>query len=200
MRLRMSGQVTTSKTSWVPTRHVYCWPCTTFPDTVHVFVRSEGGDGKAEAQFGVSVSISGAIAIAGAPALPTGSAYACDLEIVNSSTGACRRAIPVVDNLIAMSDPTTSCCVGSEFSITATFTNASADSIQNPFFEVTELTSGNLLQNADGAPGGVGATLTPDVGDDALSPGESTTVTFVVRPAVRTPFRFLVRVRGEPGP
>ena len=160
-------------------------------------VKVAASDGRAGAGFGATVSISGATSVVGAP---VGSAYVCDLETLSSSTGACRRAIPVVDDRISMSNLTTACCAGSEFSITATFTNTGADSIQNPFFEVTELTSGNLLQNADGASGGVGATLTPGVGDDALSPGESTTVTFVIWLAVRTPFQFFVRVRGELGP
>jgi hypothetical protein len=180
-----------------------------------VFGRHQGGtnawgqvvklaavDGHQGAQFGASVSISGTMAVIGAPYAPfgtrLGSAYVCDLETLNRPSGSCRRALPVVNDRISMSDLTTSCCDDSSFVITATFTNTSAESILNPFFVVTELTGGNLLQNADGAPRGAGATLTPDVGDQALSPGESTTVTFVIGLTTRNEFRFLVSVRGEP--
>jgi hypothetical protein len=102
-----------------------------------------------------------------------------------------------VDELITMSESVTSCCVGSDFSITATFTNVSSTPISMPFFDVVELTGGNLLQNADEGPGGDGATLTPDIGDGVLAPGESVTVTFVIRLVTLEPFRFLVRIREE---
>jgi hypothetical protein len=68
------------------------------------------------------------------------------------------------------------------------FTNESADPIGRPVFEVFELSSGNLLLNADGGPCGAGATLTPDVGDDRLSSGEAMTVTFVIGLRQRSPF------------
>jgi hypothetical protein len=66
-----------------------------------------------------------------------------------------------------------------------------------PFFDVGELSGGNRLENADEGPGGEGATLTPDVVDGVLSPGESVTVTFVIRLMTFDRFRFFVRVRGE---
>ena len=65
---------------------------------------------------------------------------------------------------------------------------------------MTELTGGNVLVNADAGPGGPGATLSPDVGDGILSPGESTTVTFVVELATREAFSFYVSVRGDARP
>ena len=65
------------------------------------------------------------------------------------------------------------------FFITATFTNASTTAIRRPFFEVTELSGGNVLINASSGPGGVGATLTPDVGaDQQLTPAESMSAEF----------------------
>jgi hypothetical protein len=63
-----------------------------------------------------------------------------------------------------------------------------------------ELTGGNVLVNSDAGPGGVGATLSPDVGDGILSPGESTTVAFVIGLATREAFQFHVSMRGEVGP
>ena len=58
---------------------------------------------------------------------------------------------------------------------------------------------GNVLQNADGGPRGVGATLTPDVGDGILSPGESMTVTFVIGFSDELPSSFRER-SGRTGP
>jgi hypothetical protein len=86
------------------------------------------------------------------------------------------------------------------FTITATFTNASATPIGHPLFQVVELSEENQLLNADGGAGGVGATLTPDIGDGVLSPGESMTVDFVIGLQTTAPFRFFVDVRGVPNP
>jgi hypothetical protein len=185
-----------------------------FSGSAYVFRRDRGGpnvwgqlfkltasDGVGGDQFGRSVSNAGTTAIIGAPTFGggPGSAYICQLDEVNSTTGACRRAIPIVNELVTMSDLTTVCCAADEFRINATFTNTSAIPIQAPFFEVILLADGTVLQNADGGPGGVGATLTPDVGDGTFSPGESVTVTFVVRFQTR-PFWIHVNLRGEAAP
>jgi hypothetical protein len=84
------------------------------------------------------------------------------------------------------------------FTITATFMNTRETPLRVPFFEVTALSGGNLLLNADAGPGGVGATLTPDVGDRVLSPGETVMVGFVIGLQVRAPFTFVVELFGEP--
>ena len=160
-------------------------------------------DGASADAFGTGVFVSGTTAVVGAPTLGggPGSAYVCPLDTLSSVIGACRRAIPVVNDLVTMSDMTTSCCDDDTYVITATFTNSSTVPIQGPFFEVISLATGNvLLENADGGPGGVGATLTPDVGDGILSPGEPMTVTFVIRLLTRQTFWFHVDLRGEPGP
>ena len=96
-------------------------------------------------------------------------------------------------------DPVANAPAGT-FTITATFTNkSSSPHILNPFFKVAELSGGNLLLNADGGAGGVGATLTPDVGDDGvLSPAESFTVDFVIGLQTRNRFRFFVDLLGVP--
>ena len=112
---------------------------------------------------------------------------------------AVRPVLPQVNDLTSLVVDTTACCADSQFTISATFTNTSTSSIGVPFFDVVTLTGDNVLDNADHAPAGVGATLTPDVGDDAvLSPGESCTVRFVIRLATRNPFQFFVNVRGQP--
>ena len=107
---------------------------------------------------------------------------ACPRDPLNNVEGGCARtsaAYLVLDDLITLEDVATE-TRGDEFHITATFTNTSDTAIGNPFFEVTDLSGGNVLVNADAGPGGPGATLSPDVGDGILSPGESTTVTFVL--------------------
>jgi hypothetical protein len=65
---------------------------------------------------------------------------------------------------------------------------------------VTELTGGNVLLNGDAGRGRVGATLSPDVGDGILSPGESMTVTFRIRLRTHDPFQFFVTFHGDPVP
>lgn len=85
------------------------------------------------------------------------------------------------------------------FTITATFTNTSnaPTPIFSPYFKVVKLTGGNLLLNADGGAGGVGATLTPDVGDDGVfSPGESFTAVFEIGLQKKEEFTFLVDLLG----
>jgi hypothetical protein len=85
--------------------------------------------------------------------------------------------------------------------IRATFQNWSVAPIGAPFFQVAELTGGNLLLNADGGPAGVGGRLKADVGpDELLSPGESFTTEFVIGLQNGSRFRFLVDVWGQPPP
>ncbi len=128
-------------------------------------------------------------------------ADSCPRDPLNNITGGCQRAsgaYAVLDDLIALEDVVTE-TRGKKFYIVATFTNTSDTSIRNPFFDVTELTGSNELVNADAGAGGVGATLSPDIGDGILSAGESVTVTFIIRLATQDPFSFRVSVRGETG-
>ncbi|GJQ59106.1 MAG: hypothetical protein D8M57_04795 [Candidatus Scalindua sp. AMX11] len=81
--------------------------------------------------------------------------------------------------------------------ITATFTNTSSIPIDKPFLQVITLSGENVLLNADGGAGEVGATLTPDVGNDhILSPGESVTVVFVIGLQTVNSFKLFVDLRG----
>jgi hypothetical protein len=124
----------------------------------------------------------------------------CPRDPLDNVEGGCMRngaAYLVLDDLITLGDVTTE-AVGDELHVTATFTNTSDTAIGNPFFEVVELTGGNVLMNADAGPGGTGATLSPDVGDGILSPAEPTTVSFVIGLETREVFRFYVSVKGEP--
>jgi len=124
----------------------------------------------------------------------------CVRDPLNDVSRGCQRASaehPVLDDLIAQSDVTTE-TNGRRYVINATFTNTSTTAVSNPFFEVTELTGGNVLLNADGGRGGVGATLSPDVGDGLLSPSESMTVSFEIRLRLQKPFEFRVVLHGDP--
>ena len=126
----------------------------------------------------------------------------CLHDPLNNVASKCQRASaehPILDDLIAQGDVTSE-TRGERQIITATFTNTSATAVKNPFFEVTELSGSNVLANADEGRGGVGATLSPDVGDGVLSAGESMTVTFRIRLRSRDPFQFFVTFHGDPVP
>jgi hypothetical protein len=113
---------------------------------------------------------------------------------------------PIVNNLVALaSDVTTAFdptpvlnAPAGRFTVTATFTNRGETPLRFPFFGVSQLTGGNLLLNADGGPGGVGATLTPHVEGDVLAQGAEVTAQFVIGLQVRGQFTFFVNVFGEP--
>jgi hypothetical protein len=51
---------------------------------------------------------------------------------------------------------------------------------------------------ADEGRGGGGATLSPDIGDAVLSPGESMTVTFRISLQTQNPYQFFVAFDGDP--
>jgi hypothetical protein len=127
---------------------------------------------------------------------------ACPRDPLNNVAGHCQRASavhPVIDELIAQGEVTSE-RQGRRQIITATFTNTSDTAVQNPFFEVTELTGRNVLLNGDAGRGRIGATLSPDVGDGILSPGESMTVTFRIRLRTPNPYQFFVAFHGDPVP
>jgi hypothetical protein len=123
---------------------------------------------------------------------------ACDIGAV--------EFFPIVNDRVALdAAPTTTFdatpVVGGPagtFTITATFTNTSTTPLRFPFFSVSDLTGDNLVLNADGAPGGVGATVIPEVVGDVLAPGASMTAEFVIGLQTRERFTFLVDVLGEP--
>jgi hypothetical protein len=122
---------------------------------------------------------------------------ACDIGAV--------EFFPIVNDLVALVDDVDTAfdptpVVGGPagtFTITATFTNTSDTALRFPFFGVSQLTGENLVLNADGAPGGVGATVTPAVAGDVLAPGASVTAEFVI--GLQTPerFTFFVNLLGE---
>jgi hypothetical protein len=86
------------------------------------------------------------------------------------------------------------------FRFEARLTNSSESSLADLFVEVTTLTNGNLLQNADSGPGAVGARLNVPLedgfSDSLLSPGEFVDVRFMICLTQRQPFTFVVDVLG----
>ena len=131
-------------------------------------------------------------------------ADACPRDPLNNVDGSCQRASavhPVLDELIAQGRCDLRDRRAGGRSSPPRLPTPAKTAVQNPFFEVTELTGGNVLLNGDAGRGRVGATLSPDVGDGVLSPGESMTVTFRIR--LRThadPFQFFVAWGGDPVP
>jgi glucose/arabinose dehydrogenase len=141
-----------------------------------------------------------------------------NLFVVSLSHGAIYeifRNPVVVNNLVSFvplggtfqaTSNTTGCPSGfvGKFSFNARLTDKNSSP---PLFDlmakVTTLTNGNLLQNADGGPAGVGATLTvPEVGsfsDGVLSPGESVDVPFIICLKNTNQFTFFVDVLGIEG-
>jgi hypothetical protein len=113
---------------------------------------------------------------------------------------------PVVNDLVALGNLTTSFDPApppggsaGTFRITAHFTNTSTQAILHPFVEVVELTGGNLLLNANGDPGGVGARLTlPNSANTPIEPGASSTFEFLIGLQQQQPFTFFVNMLGEP--
>jgi hypothetical protein len=90
-----------------------------------------------------------------------------------------------------------------KFSFEARLTNISDFALSDLVVEVTALTNGNLLQNADGGPGGVGARL-PVPRQDGFSDGVLTSDEFVDVPFLiclreKSPFNFFVDVLGVSG-
>ena len=113
---------------------------------------------------------------------------------------------PVVNNLVSLANLSTDFDAApvpggpaGTFRITAEFTNASDRPIGHRFAEVVELTGGDLLLNADGGPGGVGARVTsPDNGSSPFLPGGTETFEFVIGLQKQEPFSFFVNMLGDP--
>ncbi|GJQ59124.1 MAG: hypothetical protein D8M57_04885 [Candidatus Scalindua sp. AMX11] len=84
------------------------------------------------------------------------------------------------------------------FLIRSRFGNSSFRTIHNIFFEVIELSEGNVLLNADGGPGGVGSTMTPQgSATTPFLPGDTGTFQFKIGLLTRDIFQFSVNVLGE---
>jgi hypothetical protein len=119
---------------------------------------------------------------------------------------------PVISSLVAFADvpstfnttsDVTGCPAGfvGKFSFSGRLTNQiTSPAVYDLMARVTTLTNENLLQNADGGPGGVGALLTiPQVGqysDGVLDPGEFVDVPFVICLKEPSAFDFVVDVPG----
>jgi hypothetical protein len=151
--------------------------------------------------------------LASNPAIDVGNEMACSAtdQLGPPRLGACDigaiEFYPVVNDLVALANlstdfdpaPVPNGPAGT-FRITAEFINTSNQAIVNPFVEVVELTGGNLLLNANGGVGGVGARLTPPgSATNPFQPGASSTVEFLIGLQQREPFGFFVNMLGPPG-
>jgi hypothetical protein len=137
------------------------------------------------------------------------SAMATD-QLVTPRRGPCDigaiEFYPVVNNLVALANLSTDFDsttipggAAGTFHITAEFVNTSNEAIVHPFAEVVELSGGNLLLNADGGAGGVGARVTlPDSASNPLLPGAAETFEFVIGLQSQEPFTFFVNMLGDP--
>jgi len=87
-----------------------------------------------------------------------------------------------------------------KFNFDASLTNTGQNPLAHLMIQAKELTNGNVLQNADYAPGGAGATLSafkdPSDADRVVSPGESVDIHFSVCLKDYKPFEFFVDVLG----
>ncbi len=122
-----------------------------------------------------------------------------NVSVLLNATSVLINDLVTLDDVDTAFNPTDNRAPAGVFTITAMFTNISVTPIRYPFFQVTSLTSGDVLLNADGGAGGVGATLTADVSDDQiLSPGESFTADFDIGLQNLNPFTFIVDLLGQP--
>ena len=150
--------------------------------------------------------------LSGSPAIDAGNDAACQPtdQLGTPRNGPCDigavEFYPIVNDLVALGNLTTAFDPApvpggpaGTFRITADFTNTSNQAIVHPFLEVVELTGENLLLNADGGAGGVGARLTlPDSATTAFQPEASSTLEFLIGLQTREPFPFFVNMLGEP--
>jgi hypothetical protein len=153
--------------------------------------------------------------LAGSPAIDRGNNAVCSsvpsLQLDQLDTprlGACdigaTEFYPIVTGLVQVTGLTTSLDAtpvpggpAGTFFINATLTNTSNQTIGEPFVEVVTLTGGNLLLNAEGGRGGVGARIKLPNGSTGFGPGASRTVQFQIGLQQKAPFTFFIDVFGK---
>ena len=150
--------------------------------------------------------------LAGSQAINAGNDAACFAtdQLDTPRNGGCDigavEFYPIVNDLVALANITTAFDPSpvpggpaGTFHITADFTNTSNQAIVHPFVEVVELTGENLLLNADGGAGGVGARVTPpNSATTPFEPGTNSTFEFLIGLQQREPFTFFVNMLGGP--
>jgi hypothetical protein len=147
--------------------------------------------------------------LAGSPAIDSGNDSACSPRDQLGTPRLDRCDIgavefyPVINDLVAAGNVTTdfdpapvSGAPAGTFRIIAEFTNTSSHPIRHRFAEVIEPGGGNLLLNADGGPGGVGARLAPSRSRE-LQPGATETYEFLIGLQTQDQFTFVVNMLGD---
>lgn len=100
-----------------------------------------------------------------------------------------------LDGISTTYDPTNPRAPAGVLTATGTFTNQSATDYDDVFFEVTEISGGNEILNADGGPGGVGSTISS--GQDVPAGGVLNQA-FEIGMQVLQPFQFVWDMFGTP--
>lgn len=119
---------------------------------------------------------------------------------ITSEFGPCRAVTTLVNQALVSTIQSTAYSSVAEpnapagvYTIVANFTNQSAAPLTDLAFKVITLSNGNLLLNADGEAGGVGAVLNVP---GRLAPGGQVNVTFRIGLQVRAGFQFFVNAYG----
>lgn len=116
-----------------------------------------------------------------------------ELELFGQATTPVNALLSVrLQNLAYSPQPAPNAPAG-VFTIGATFKNRSTTPLKHLFFQVTTLTGNNLLLNADGGAGGVGAILSVP---GELAPQATATANFQIGLQRRLPFLFFVKAYG----
>jgi hypothetical protein len=150
--------------------------------------------------------------VAGSPLIDSGNAASCS---ATDQLGAPRRGgcdigaiefYPIINGMVDFQVLNTSFdpspfpgAPSGTLLITARLVNTSNQAMAYPFAQVQELSGGNVLLNAEGGPGGVGARLTPPGNASTdLKPGASSVFQFLLGIQQPQPLTFFVNVLGSP--
>jgi len=122
---------------------------------------------------------------------------ACPRDPLNDRR--CHRDVvvsPTVDGVLNVNDVQTT-REGKDVVITETITNAGDQAIRNPFAAVTFSGNADILNADGGRKESSGGTISPDVGDGVLSPGEQMTVRIELREQGKKPSVVHITVHGD---
>lgn len=146
------------------------------------------------------------------PAIDAGDADACVAlstdQLDTPRRGPCDigavEFYPVINDLVSVTNMTTAFDPtpvaggpAGTFRITAEFTNNNSQPVAYRFAEVSELSGGNLLLNANGGAGGVGARVTTSGSNTVLLPGATETFEFLIGLQSPEPFTFFVNILAD---
>jgi hypothetical protein len=193
------GTATVDVTGLLPNRGTHV----VFGDKL-VATGSTGAEGEASIPFIIPIDAREGLHLVTVGSDGTGLTADCSVMVVAPAVVNALVSFDPLESTFMTTADTTGCpaeFVG-KFSFDARLTNkSSSPPLSDLMVQVATLTNRNLLQNADGGPGGAGAMLTvpPKDGfaDGVLSPEEFVDVPFVICLKEDKPFSFFVDVLGE---